>query len=143
MSISLASSGTMAATGDRVEVEDSIGGDSGSGAWASITIEVKSDGEARLFGNSAGEIQAWDWLLTGSASDYDVRVTKTTGDDPFSGSLNVWQNLGTTRSWEWRDTDSSFSVRTDFEGLLEIRDASSGVVLDSGTIDVFANRTAA
>jgi hypothetical protein len=38
------------------------------------------------------------WLLSGSASDYDVRATLLTGT-LTSGTTGSWLSLGTTRSW--------------------------------------------
>lgn len=80
--------------------------------------------------------QDWTWLLQGSASDYDVRLTKSTGDDPEAGSssLGTWLNLGSGRSWTWDVTTAGGS--RSFTGTLSIRDTSTGDVLDTASVSV-------
>lgn len=51
-------------------------------------------------GSATFTYQSYDWLTSGTNSDYDVRFTKTSGATPtMSGSatLATWLNLGTTR----------------------------------------------
>ena len=78
------------------------------------------------------------WLLSGAASDYDVRATEVTGT-VTSGTIGTWENLGTQRTWTLEDATQ------DFEGvlcslLLEIRQAVTPfTVLDSGTIELYSD----
>ncbi len=76
------------------------------------------------------------WLLAGSASSYEVRVTDLTGN-LFSGTTGSWLNLGTAREWELRESESGSSLFTEL--LVEIRAAATpGVILDTATITLNA-----
>lgn len=82
------------------------------------------------------------WLIAGAASAYDVRATITssdTSDATSTGSFGVWLNLGTSREWSVnRNTSAagvSFIIMT-----VEIRNTSTGVVLDSATIQLESER---
>ena len=65
------------------------------------------------------------WLLSGSASDYEVRATVVSGS-VTSGTLNTWLGLGTTRTWtRTRTTVGSSAVTLQ----IEIRLAATGTVI--------------
>lgn len=75
------------------------------------------------------------WLVTGSASDYDIYVSGT-GDTPTGAALDTWHNLGTNREWRLEVT----GVGTlSFTGTYQIRAAGGGSTLASNTISIFAN----
>jgi len=78
------------------------------------------------------------WLLSGAASDYEVRVTLSSGT-LSSGTTGTWQNLGTSRSWTV--VDSTFdAVFAEAEIVVEIRDATTLMILDTATITLQAER---
>ena len=55
-----------------------------------------------------------------SASDYEVKLTKTAGTDPTSGpSLGVWHTISATRQWE---LNSTIIGLTSFSGTMDIRE---------------------
>lgn len=78
------------------------------------------------------------WLLSGSASDYEARVTETGGAGLTGGSAtNTWLGLGTTREWELTETSSGASAVTYFD--VEIRLAAPpNTVLDTASIEATA-----
>jgi hypothetical protein len=70
------------------------------------------------------ESNSGTWLLSGTGSNYEARVTKTAGDDLTTGTVNTWLALSSTRSWGLTETRNGFFSKT-FTGTLEIRDAST------------------
>ena len=76
------------------------------------------------------------WLLFGSNSAYEARVTMITGT-LTAGTVGTWLGLATSRDWSITDsTSGDGSVTCSF--TVEIRDAASLVVLDSATIELTA-----
>ncbi len=87
------------------------------------------------------------WLLSGAASDYDVRFTVTSGAINNGGTTGSWLSLGTTRSW------SNLADPTPYPGFpiyynvaqaigtLEIRSAATAAVLTSSNIELRAVST--
>lgn len=90
---------------------------------ASFSFEIRSDGLTKSYVGGI-ENHSGTWLLSGTASNYEARVTKTAGDDLTSGTQNTWQALSSTRSWGLTETRNGFYSKT-FTGTLEIRDAST------------------
>ena len=97
----------------------------------------------------------WDaistWLLSGSAANFSVRLTKSSGTDPTSGTLNTWQALSSTRTWVWTDSTQDDNAVT-FSGTVEIADnttspfsvlasASLSVTIDAQTAPVTLSGT--
>ena len=76
------------------------------------------------------------WLLFGSNSAYEARVTMLTGA-LTAGTVGTWLNLAVSRDWSITDgTSGDGSVTCSF--TVEIRNAASLVVLDSATIELSA-----
>ena len=73
------------------------------------------------------------WLLDGSASDYDCRLTVDLDLTPSGSATGTWLNLGTTRAWTLSDTAPIGAARTS-TCTIEIRDATTLDVLDSATV---------
>jgi hypothetical protein len=74
------------------------------------------------------------WLLdSSSVTLYEARMGSLSAGNgtPGGDSFDTWLNLGTTREWTLTTTSGINANRT---GLIEIRLASSGDVLDSATI---------
>lgn len=78
------------------------------------------------------------WLLSGAASDYEVRVTLSLGT-LSSGTTGTWQNLGTSRSWTVV-AGNSYPEIAEAEIVVEIRDATTLMILDTATITLQAER---
>lgn len=98
-----------------------------SPADASATYTLTSTGLEQATGSGSNT-----WLLTGSASDYDVRATLNSGA-LTSGTTGSWLNLGTTRAWNV--TRTSNVPGTDSANLtIEIRLTASGTVVATATV---------
>lgn len=77
------------------------------------------------------------WLTAGSASQCECRLTPTSGTFD-GGTINTWENLGTSRTWQELNTTNGTSSES-ASGTLEIRDATSGTVLATTTLTITAN----
>lgn len=104
------------------------------GATATAGMRLGFDGVAATLRNGGAFPISGQWLLGGSAADYDARWTTTSGT--LSGGNNgVWENLGSTRQWTRNRTVAGTATCT---GTLEIRPAGGGATLASATIDLTA-----
>lgn len=93
-------------------------------------VWVKDDASSGYYSNR------YNWKTgTGTVSDYELRVTLdgASPDSFSSGTVGTWLSLGTTRTYT--RTSASWIERTAI-GLFEIRDASTLVVLASGSISL-------
>jgi hypothetical protein len=95
-------------------------------------------------GNPAtGTNTSGTWLLSGSASDYELKMDLTNnlgGGGTVSGSATgSWLSCGTNRSWSISDTSNNSGANTR-TGTLTIRLASNQTVIDTGTILLSANQ---
>jgi hypothetical protein len=88
-------------------------------------------------GGSDGTTNGTNWITpTSSASLYEVRATKVSGDTPNAGSaLNTWLACTTNRSWALYLTGVG---RFDCVLTIEIRDAATQTVRDTATITMMA-----
>ena len=88
-------------------------------------------------GGSDGLTHNTNWITpTSSASLYEVRATKVSGDTPNAGSaLNTWLACTTNRSWALYLTGVGVlnCVLT-----IEIRDAATQTIRDTATITMMA-----
>lgn len=112
----------------------------GYGLSGTVTayLYIRSNGQYQTFGtNDMGGITNGTWKTGGgSVSDYDCRLTITSGELAGGDSTNTWLNLATTRSWYV--SRSSFGDMT-FGGHLEIRAAASPfTVLDNSSVSMVA-----
>jgi hypothetical protein len=129
-------------------------------AWTYLTVSVFSpisdfdsstqpaDASASLTVNSSGALTTspdgtgnQTWLVAGSASQVDVRLSQTglTGNGVMGGAaLATWLNCSTTRTWTITNTTNGFNPST-FTGTLEFRDATTLAVLDTATVSLTAN----
>lgn len=101
---------------------------------ATAGYRLNSDGVAYIR-NTSGSYTAisGQWMLSGTNSDYEARVTLISGRTP-TGTIGSWVSLGSTQSWE-------LSVSSGFwasEFIVEIRLASSGAVLDTAAVTLNA-----
>ena len=93
------------------------------------------------YGGSDGLTNGTNWITpTTSASLYEVRATKVSGDTPNAGSaLNTWLSCSTTRSWALYLTGVG---RFDCVLTIEIRDAATQTIRDTATITLMAKNQA-
>lgn len=98
---------------------------------ATAGVRLRNTGDCEGVSDNVDE---FDWLVFGSAADFEVRLTVTTGDGPDSGpTTGTWLTLSTTRTWSM-----SVASMTSKGGiwLVEIRSAASSSVLASGSVTV-------
>lgn len=76
------------------------------------------------------------WLLSGSASSYDLYLTSFSGNTPSGLSANTAYNLGTTRSMSLTQTGNGIKT---FSCTLEIRDTGTSTVRASGSLELIAS----
>ena len=88
-------------------------------------------------GGSDGTTNGTNWITpTSSASLYEVRATKVSGDTPNAGSaLNTWLACTTNRSWALYLTGVGV---LNFVLTIEIRDAATQTIRDTATITMMA-----
>lgn len=101
---------------------------------------IGSDGSVyKIEGASVTSIGTW--LLSGAASDYEVRFTNNSGTAPSGSALATWLGCGTDR--EWTNTDGvSDDNPADSVNTVELRRAGgTGVILDTATIALYSQRT--
>lgn len=103
---------------------------------ADAGYRLSNTGGAFELKNGAATAISGEWLSAGSASDYEVRATLSSGT-LSSGTTGSWLNLGTTREWHTIRTDNT-SGDTDGVLLIEIRLAATGTVVTSATITLRA-----
>lgn len=82
----------------------------------------------------SNEIGTHSWLVSGSAGDFEVRATVTSGS-LTSGTTGSWLSLGSAVTWSLVQTGVG---GTSAVLLIQIRDASSLSVLDSANITLDA-----
>jgi hypothetical protein len=75
------------------------------------------------------------WLTGDVASNYEVRLVPTSGTIS-SGPSNVWLSMSSDRAWSLTRTNVGFSS---FEGILQIRRASDGTILDTSDVILIAS----
>ena len=132
-----------AAAAPRVSLTgDSLFDDTVTPTDAEVGYQLSATGlEQSYEGVGSGYVTIDTWLLSGSAADYDGRLTAT-GEQPTGGSaLATWLNLGTTRAWTLTDSSSIGGALTN-SCLVEIRDATTLITLVSATVTMHAHETA-
>jgi hypothetical protein len=77
------------------------------------------------------------WLVSGVVGNYDVRATLQSGSAPTGGTLNTWENLASSRSWNLNMGAIGVVVCT---LLIEIRNATTLAVVDSASIILESER---
>jgi hypothetical protein len=104
-----------------------------SGSTTSSSITCSTSFSSAGLNTGSGQ-SSYSWLLSGTASQYEIRMTTTSGTFS-SGTTGSWLSLGTTRTWTRQRTSVGISTVT---ATVEIRDATSLVVLDTATITITA-----
>lgn len=92
--------------------------------------------------NSAGTTsEAWNWLLTGPAANFEVMVSPTSG--AFTGTssaVNTWLSLSTSRSWVCRQ--NAVGTKTVF-ATVQLRLVGSTDILATASLGLSAVVTGA
>ena len=112
--------------------------DTVTGANCSVQFRLNSSGAAEYFTTTSGVWTAipGEWLVIGSAGDYQSVVTVTSGSltsGPTAASV-----LSTTRTWVCTQSGSPGNKIVVF--TLEIQRVSDSAVMDSATITLDATR---
>ena len=111
--------------------------DPGSPYDGQAEFVLGSNGEAYEYRKpvSGSDVQIFTWLLSGSAGDYEARVTVTSGTLD-SGTADTWEVLSTSRRYGVaRTTTGSESCTFD----VEIRDTATQTVQASCTVTTTVN----
>lgn len=97
---------------------------------ASLTLNT--DGTMSATGNISTVGANWGTpTTTGIGASYWARMTKNSGANPTTGTLNTWLQLSSQRVWSWQSDPNDANV------TLEIATDSGGSnVVDSVTFDV-------
>jgi hypothetical protein len=101
----------------------------GSGAQTA-TFQVDNDGTLK---DQLGATLR-QWLLGGTAADYDVMATLVSGDTPSGSPLGTWLNCGTDRSWSLTAVTGGKTC----ELTVSIGHAGTSTALASGSITISA-----
>lgn len=105
----------------------SIGG-SGAGYRLNTSGDAQQDQGSGVYSNISGE-----WLVSGAASDYEVRATETSGT-VSTGTIGVWQALSSTRTWT---VAASIGLEKTCVLSVSIRDAATSTVQDTASITLY------
>jgi len=124
--------------GGAVNITDETASDNslaGTGGFAAATYQLNSDGVAYHSVLSPFPLIPIpnNWLLAGAPSDFEVYATVTGSGGVIVGPIGSWVSLGTTTEWNLTGLDTLATRVLD----VQIRDASTGVVLDTATITLF------
>ena len=106
----------------------------GTSGAAAVTYRLNNSGAVQR-GRGGGYTTLETWLLSGANSGYDAYVTVTVGA-LTAGTTGAWVNLGTIRDWTLTAYNSGDNEICTF--TVQIRNASSLVVLDTATIELNA-----
>jgi hypothetical protein len=96
-----------------------------------ISYELLSTGVAQRTSGSLGTLQfPGEWLVSGAASNYEVRATLDSGSlTAGSSATGTWLSLTSNRSW-FIDLGGSADL------TIEIRNASTLAVLDTASVSL-------
>lgn len=108
---------------------------------AEARFRLNTDGRAQGFASNVGvyEDYAGEWLASGSAGDFECRMTTVSGT-VTSGTIGSWEALSSSREWTRNHTASSGN--SDYVGTLEIRRVADGVIVATATITLQAEVSA-
>lgn len=129
-----------AAAGDIITVNDVTISDFGFLTLTSAGIRFESNGTVDYLREpNADTLNAYDWVTPTSSApgSYVIRATQTssTGGGTFTGTLNTWQALSTSRTWELSKNNEGTFTRT---LTIEISGDGGSTTLDSGSVTLTA-----
>jgi hypothetical protein len=116
----------------------SLGGDATTYLYITNAGVIQTTGSGTQ-GATSGAVNR-TWMLSGSASDYDVKWDGTgdTGYLTVNAGLGTWLNCGTTRTWRIFENDTDSVTRT-VSGTLSIRDTATQTVQDTVSVAISAD----
>jgi hypothetical protein len=120
-------------TTDAVSISNKTGSSLVAGGPATAGYRLNSSGTAEATSVTAGNAYvaiSLEWLVYGSAGDYESFMHQDSGDALTSGTMDTWQVLSSTRTWTLVGSGSDLAASC----TLQIRRASDSVVLDTATI---------
>jgi len=79
----------------------------------------------------------FQWLLSGNRADYDVLLTLASGNNPTSGPVGVWTNLGSNVIWTLIRTVNG-TVTGTYD--VSIRPAGGGATIDTAQFTLTATK---
>ena len=132
--------GGAAAAGDTVTVNDANISDLGFLTTASAGIRFENNGTVDYLRSPSGDQNnQYDWVdpTSSAPGSYVIRATQTAsfGTGTFTGTLNTWQALTTSRTWQvTKTTEGTFSRTL----TIEISDDGGSTTLDSGSVQLSA-----
>ena len=109
---------------------------------ASAQFQLQSDGDvARITVTTGGggTVDVGDWItpISAAGANYEVRATVNSGS-LTSGTTGSWLALSSTRTWTLTQTTVASSA---CELLIEIRNTSTTIVMDSSTVTLQAEKS--
>ena len=138
------SSGNLYLEAIDVQTQDPLG--DGAGSWYALAgFKFKTDGTAvsvtQIDGLGAVETTLFTWLLSGSSTNFDIKITNNTGDVPTGLTLDTRYQLNVDRqvyvdaSWSGSPGTGS-GASTTFD--IQLLDNATGTVLKSNSAILFA-----
>lgn len=106
--------------GDRVYLEPISVTDNDAAGPVSAQVDFRADGYCYSVTNFGGETQLFQWLLSGSAADYEIYATTDSGT--VTGTVGSWVGMNATNTWS--KTRAVAGSATWF-GNFKIRDAAT------------------
>ena len=113
---------------------------------AEVSYRLASTGEEQSYeGDGGTHTDIVDWLLSGTASNFECRLTVNSGDVPAcdrSPGVGVWLGMGTTSTWTLTDSGSGALSNN---CTIEIRDttASPMTTIASATVTMAVEKQGA
>jgi hypothetical protein len=137
-------SGATAPTIDLGSTINTYSSGSNLGGYARTTLAIGASGTIATSGTgtsgaTSGTVSR-TWLLSGSASDYQIKWDGT-GDTGYlisNSGLGTWLNGGVNHSWVIEEDDND-SVTRSVSGTLSIRDTATSTVQDTVSVTISAD----
>lgn len=127
---------SLSAVSNTITISNMYADDERTSGTAIAQYQLTNAGEIMATEQNFGLLDRGDWLTPKSNfSLYSSRATIVNGS-LTTGNVGVWENLATTRTW----TVSSATLK-ECAFLIEIRSDADGIVRDSATITLHAERT--
>ena len=96
---------------------------------SNVSVLFSADGSYAATGNISGFSGNWISPLSAAGDAYEIRLTVNSGTTPAGSATGSWLGLGTARTWLLSQSGAGASTAN---VTIEIRKASSGVVLSDG-----------
>lgn len=103
----------------------------GIGGTGTASYKLGSNGVASASAGTPTLVAiSGEWLVSGTASNFEAYATWSGSGGTVTGTTGSWLGLGSDRTWSLEETNGT-ATRT---LAVQIRRASTGVVLDTATI---------